>query len=81
MDPSDTVHEAASKVLWEFCIEDGSYNSFLPGVKLALGFLSRELGDLDSSEMGRAMKDLKCVLNDSPSAGSLVRWAESHFGS
>ncbi len=63
----------------KFCVEGDRGNIFLPGVKLALGFLSDVRGDLQPAQMERAMKDLKNILDGLPNFETLHNWAKSHF--
>ena len=76
---ADDAPEVAAKILEAFCIEDGVFNHFYPGVRLAAEFLDAVADAPKGDGLEQAFKDLKSILETNPTRHSLRGWATSHY--
>ncbi len=78
---TDTPDLIAAKLLDYFCVDHGRFNRFTPGVRLAVAFLKDTLGGPAShTEEVQALKDLKTVIEESPTYEELLKWVQAHYG-
>ena len=78
-DTNDPVVIAA-RILDFFCVENGTYNGFQPGVSLAVQFLNLTCSDPpDGYARIQALTDLKAILTGTPTVDTLEQWARSHY--
>lgn len=69
----------ATNILDYFCMEEGRFNGFMPGVRLAIGFLEKTMsGPEDQQQRQRCYADLKAVLAEGK-LEPLVQWARANY--
>jgi len=76
---ADDAFEVAAKILKDFCVEDGAFNQFMPGVQLAMAFLDATGSAPQGPELIQAFKDLKHLLETNPTLPAIRGWAVSHY--
>jgi len=78
---TDTPEVIGAKLLHYFCVGvEGQFNRFMPGVELAVDFLKRTLrGPVSHGEDVRSLKDLKAVLETTPTVEELLKWVRAHY--
>jgi hypothetical protein len=72
----DTAHEVGAKLIMHFAVQDGAFNAFVPGVQLAIAFLSHFMKVTATTQ---GLKDLKLILDDDPSEAVISRWIGSNY--
>ena len=77
IEESDTAMFVGAKIIAHFCVEAGRFNGFLPGIQLAILFLDQLLKK--PAQMDAALKDLRKLLDSSPSIESIRQWIESYY--
>ena len=72
--------QVAASILDYFCFEDGRFNEFFPGVKLALLFLDATLeGPQGEAQRVRCWKDLKEVLVSPGTKAAILDWIRTNY--
>jgi len=68
---SDTPADIAAKALQHFCIEEGEFNGFLPGVQIAVQFLTESYSDFPPHQ---CLADLRAILEAGGDEGAIRQW-------
>jgi hypothetical protein len=76
----DMPDVVGGKILEYFCLDDdGAPNNFLPGIRLAIGFLDATMAaPRDAEHRKQSLRDLKTILA-SGDAAQLHRWVTSYY--
>lgn len=69
----------AARAIHFFCVENGQFNGFMPGVLAALQLLKETHGPLDASVTKQAQQDLATIMKAGCTTNILFDWAKSHF--
>jgi hypothetical protein len=77
IEKTDSATLVGAKIIAHFCVEDGRFNGFLPGIQLAILFLNQYLNK--PGQMEAALKDLRKLLDSSPSVEGIHQWIESYY--
>jgi hypothetical protein len=76
----DDPKQVAANIFEYFCLEDGRFNDFFPGVQLAVVFLDRTLeGPQGEQQKHRCWKDLKDVLVNSGTKPAILGWIRANY--
>lgn len=79
--PSDPADIVGARIIEYFCLDDGVYNNFQPGIKIALEFLDATLGTSANRESRRqGLVDLKSLLDAGTDFDELLQWVRSNYG-
>ncbi|MEE8451028.1 MAG: hypothetical protein V3R99_03905 [Thermoguttaceae bacterium] len=73
----DTAACVAARLLEYFCLDDNRrFNNFMPGVQLTISFLNYTTGPDASIQ---SIKDLRAILEATPTTNQLKQWAEANY--
>ena len=76
---ADNVIEVGAKIIEYFCIEDGKFNGFVDGVRLAITFLDAVATVTgDHSQRTQSLKDLKQLLATSD-MNAIRQWVDVNW--
>jgi hypothetical protein len=76
----DNVASIASKILVQFCIEDGQFNGSIIGVSLAVRFLDETLTSPPAGDVrSRSLKDLHSVLSEGGPIEEFLKWIDIYY--
>ena len=78
--PEDSAQVVGAKIFDFFCLENGWFNNFVPGIKLGLGFLDATLsGPIDHDARKQSQLALKEMLEKGTDCGQLLGWVKAHY--
>ena len=76
---SDTATDVGAKIIEYFCIDDGKFNGFVDGVRLAITFLDAvATWTADEAHRRQSLKDLKHLLSVGD-MNAIHRWVDTNY--